>query len=1074
MRKLAIVASLTVMLAACGGGASLESNGGTSHGSSSSSSGGTSSSSGTSVGAASLTGIASSPTVASDGSTTSTITVYARNASNDLIAGVVVTFSATGAGAVDVTQGTTGTNGEATAVLTALNAPVGTPIMVNFTGGGHTGSVPVQVVSPQSTGSTTITPAGLSLSTNTQSIPADGSSSATITAIATNANNNVLSGVPVCFSLAAGSATSVSITPTSPNANGCVVTGNAGTATATLTAIPGVAKANDVALVVASVGTLTTKPPVQVTVSSTQTGTTTVVSSLQLSASPGSIYSDGSTTSTITALALDAANNVLSGVPVSFTTTSDDATAGAVAGALAVSQPAVTGANGTLTASLSTGGNTDLRTITVSALAEGAPATVHVKVLQATTPVTPIYAMGNGTAAAFTANAIAVGAPSLSAGGTTSLSLTIVTTNAAQANTLYNAGPVTVTFNSPCLSNNLAQLIPSGSTTPSLTITTTTGSVNASYVAKGCNAADLINASATIGTQNIGASATVTTAPATIGSIQFVSATPTTIGLKGTGLNETSTVIFKVTDSTGGAYAGVGVNFSLDTSVGGLALNPQTATSAADGTVQTVVSAGTVHTTVRVTATIPAVTTGPSQSPQLSTQSSGLTVTTGLPTSGSFSIAVGKASNAPSGNFACPNVEGFDINLITVPITVQLADRYNNPAPDGTSVAFHTDGGSIGGSCSTPLRTSGDGACQVTWTSANPRPGQNPYTGALDLNYGYNPPPAGGAYNPNLYVKGTNYNSLVEAGRAVILATTIGEESFTDLSGSGFYIQGDPFADLGDPYESDNEQAIYEVGDYFIDFYQKQAWTPPSGAFKGITCTGITPADTCATQTLAIGASHLMIMSTSAASITADSALLTNSTGFTALKNGNGQLTGLQIGQGATGTIVVDIADLHNNAMPAGTTVGWTFSNGSIGATLTAIAPTVVGCDSGTGGEVFEASFTSGTGNGGSGVAYVSVTSPSGTQTVASIPITIIPAPTVTVTSNPNALPAGGGSSTLSWTATNATSCTVPTWYTGTANPLPTSGSQTVNGITATTNFTLTCTGLGGQGLGQAVVTVGP
>ena len=39
---------------------------------------------------------------------------------------------------------------------------------------------------------------------------------------------------------------------------------------------------------------------------------------------------------------------------------------------------------------------------------------------------------------------------------------------------------------------------------------------------------------------------TVTIAAAGIGSLQFVSATPTSIGLKGTGLNETSTVIFKV------------------------------------------------------------------------------------------------------------------------------------------------------------------------------------------------------------------------------------------------------------------------------------------------------------------------------------------------------------------------------------------------------------------------------------------------------------------------------------------------------------------------------------------------
>ena len=90
-------------------------------------------------------------------------------------------------------------------------------------------------------------------------------------------------------------------------------------------------------------------------------------------------------------------------------------------------------------------------------------------------------------------------------------------------------------------------------------------------------------------------------------------------------------------------------------------------------------------------------------SPALSTQSSNLTVTTGIPTSGAFSIAIGAPSYASSG-LACPNVEAYGFQLVTVPVTVQLADRYNNPAPDGTSVAFTSDGGHVAGSCTTPLR----------------------------------------------------------------------------------------------------------------------------------------------------------------------------------------------------------------------------------------------------------------------------------------------------------------------------------------------------------------------------------
>ena len=118
-----------------------------------------------------------------------------------------------------------------------------------------------------------------------------------------------------------------------------------------------------------------------------------------------------------------------------------------------------------------------------------------------------------------------------------------------------------------------------------------------------------------------------------------------------------------------------------------------------------------------------------------------------MPTSSAFSIAIGAPSYGSSGP-ACPNVEAYSFQLFTVPVTVQLADRYNNPAPDGTSVAFTSDGGHVAGSCTTPLKTSGDGECQVNWTSANPIP----MTTATRRSY--------------------------RNGRVQILATAIGEESF--------------------------------------------------------------------------------------------------------------------------------------------------------------------------------------------------------------------------------------------------------------------------------------------------------
>jgi hypothetical protein len=571
-----------------------------------------------------------------------------------------------------------------------------------------------------------------------------------------------------------------------------------------------------------------------------------------------------------------------------------------------------------------------------------------------TTGTTNTYEMGSGSGSSFQSGMIGLSSANVAAGGTTSLTLSIVN----QSGVLYTAAPVIVSYSSTCLSNGLAAIAASGTSTAGTTagtVTSATGTVDATYTAKGCSGQDVITASAAVGSTTLTATGTVTVATATIGSIQFESATPASLGLKGTGLPETSTVIFKVVDSTGAARPGATVNFSLNTTAGGISLSPAMAVSGADGTVQTVVSSGTEHTAVRVTATI--------SSPALSTQSSALTVTTGIPTSGAFSIAVG----APSyGTLACPNVESYGIDLVTVPITVQLADRYNNPAPDGTSVAFTTNGGHVDGSCTTPLATAGDGECKVNWTSANPRPTTSS--------------------TPKVY----------RNGRLEVLATAIGEESFDDVNSSGYYQAGDPFSDLGEPYLDANESGAYVVGDYFLNYYNMSSYQGPSGKFVGITCT----ASSCSTSTLAIGVEHLLIMSTSNANAYLS---VSSPTTFTSLSSG------VSIPHSAaspaapnTGSFGILITDQNGNPMPAGTTIavssGLTVGINGSGSSVT------TGCNSSggpttsyytipggatVGGDVAVIGLTAPT-SAGSGSITVTVTAPeSKSTTTFGIPVTI-------------------------------------------------------------------------------------
>jgi hypothetical protein len=541
--------------------------------------------------------------------------------------------------------------------------------------------------------------------------------------------------------------------------------------------------------------------------------------------------------------------------------------------------------------------------------------------------------MGSGSGSSFSSGKLEITPTSIGAGGSATISASVV----SQGGTLYSGTPLTIVFNSPCVGTGTATIAgPVGSTLPAGSVSTNTGIAQATYTAKGCSGSDVITATTTVtttsGATNLSATGTITVAAAAIGSIQFISATPPTIGLKGTGLNETSTIIFKVVDSSGGPRSGVPVTFALNTTVGGLGITPTSATSGSDGTVQTIVSSGTVHTTVVVTASI--------ASPALSTNSSVLAVSTGLPASAAFSIATGTGS---AGN-ACANVEAYNIDGVTIPIVVRLADRYNNPAPDGTAVAFTTDGGHIVGNCTTPSASTspGDGTCQVTWTSADPRP-----------------------------VAADDNPVIPAAGRTTILATAIGEESFTDNNGSGYYIQGDPFANLGEPYRDDNENSKYDLGEYFLDFLHTGVWAAPDGKFHGITCTGSTAASTCTTDTWAIGATATIIMATGAANITV-------------LSTG---LSGGDYTANSTNKITFNVQDLNGNPLPAGTTVVV-----SAAATVGTISEgtITIPCATDLGGQTYTSFLTAAT-TPGSGEVTITVTSPSGLVTTANFAASVIP-----------------------------------------------------------------------------------
>jgi Bacterial Ig-like domain (group 1) len=620
-----------------------------------------------------------------------------------------------------------------------------------------------------------------------------------------------------------------------------------------------------------------------------------------------SIPSDGSANATITAFVRDANNALVAGVPVVFT-----ASSGGISGS-----PATTDTSGTATATLLTAGDSSLRTVTVTATAGSLQATVNVQVV-ASSSSTAVQ-MGTGTGSQFQPGVIGISNPNLSAGGSTSLTVSLLQTGG----TLYT-GSVSVSFNSPCVAAGTAQIRVNGAPVPS--VTTTTGIATVTYVASGCSGADVITASATISGQALSANGTVTVAAATVGSIEFISATPTNIALQGTGdatRPESSTVVFKVRDSSNGPVAGASVSFALNTSVGGIVLTSTSATSDNQGLVQTVVNAGTVATSVKVTATVTSV------AQPISTQSSQLTVTTGIPTDASFSLGVG-----------CFNIEGWDHDGVTTNVTARLGDRFQNPVPDGTAVTFTAEGGNIQSQCTTTTTPTEGGVCTVSYRSSNPRPSD---------------------------------------GRVTLLAKAIGEESFVDANGNGSFDNGESFTDIPEPFRDDNENGAYDAGEDFFDFNNNQARDPADGIFNGVLCNDTQ--NRCggpSTRSTGIAEQNLVILSGSSPNVTFP---------------GNVALSPLSLGLNSALSVSFYIRDVNGNVMPGDTTVSLSASGASLQVSQPSsfkVPCSAIHADTEFPGITLFSFTVTSAGTTGTGVITLTVTTPLGLATTTQISVSVM------------------------------------------------------------------------------------
>lgn len=464
----------------------------------------------------------------------------------------------------------------------------------------------------------------------------------------------------------------------------------------------------------------------------------------------------------------------------------------------------------------------------------------------------------------------------ISAGGSLGLTVALVDST----NTLINA-PAQVTFTSNCVQREQANI--------DETVFSINGYARATYEDVNCagnsGTEDVIFANLLINGISSTAAATINITGEELGSIEFVSAQPTSIVLQGTGGQETSTLTFIVKGELGNVLPQQAVEFSLNTTVGGITLSRDNGFTNSQGLITTQVGAGTVPTAVRVTAKANNITNG--EETYVQTQSDLLSINTGLPEQRSLTIA------------ANPLNPEADINGTTSEISVWLADNFNNPVPDGTTVNFTTEGGVIQPTCSTT-----DGHCTVTWTSAQPR---------------------------------------VPDHRITILATAVGHETFFDTNGNNTFDDADGsaivdnivssgfgrhnaepsgFIDMSEAWRDDNENYTYESGEVFLDFNNDQSFTSEDSLFNGPQCQG----DMCTTtNSLHVRKALTLIMSGSSASYR----LFDDSTVFEDSLNNISAIIPA-IADGASQALTFSFADLVDQALPIGTSITITSSVGEL------------------------------------------------------------------------------------------------------------------------------------------------
>lgn len=477
--------------------------------------------------------------LAPGGTTTLTVSVIDSNG-NPVADGQSITFTSSAA------------DGRFAGFATVTRTTTGGLIVIDYTAGVSTGTKTITATAANAKTATksltiTATPssvAKLTLSTPTASLPADGVSQATISALVQDASNNPVVGVTVAFANAGGTLSASS-----------AITNASGIATVVLTAGSSVLTSRTTA----SINGYTANADVAFSAGA--------VAALSINAAPNQVKPGG--TSTLTVAAVDSSGNPVPNAPISLTFSAKGSGAAATLNA----SVGTTNAQGLLVVTYTAGASTGTDKLRA---ASGTVSTGTVASPDASIEVSPAYAVvGSVTTAAANAS-IPVGDESLSTPVTPGSTL-------VRATVLDTAGqPIsgyTVSF-----STTAGTLDDNGTAVSAMTATTDANGI-ASVTLTAGKTRMTAQVSASAGGFSHTASVSFTAGAA---DTVTLSAAPTTVRPNGT-----SNVYALVIDVLGNPVVGETVTFSIPTRNSGLpGLNTVTAITNQNGLASVVYTAG--------------------------------------------------------------------------------------------------------------------------------------------------------------------------------------------------------------------------------------------------------------------------------------------------------------------------------------------------------------------------------------------------------------------------------------------------------------------------------------------------